>query len=307
MDIRQLRYFVAIAECGSLSAATQRLHIVQSALSQCVAELESELQVQLLLRNRHGVMVTAAGQELYEQARLLIRQFQLAGDAVRERAGSTRGHVAVGLLRTLAPELGGKLFYRVRQELPEVTLDILVGYSAELQQRMRAGQLDLTMQVVTPGHRDAGQAALYIERLCVVGKRGVLPHRLKRMRLKHLVGLPLLLSPMQPSHDALIRSAHGAGLELTIAGGVEDSASVLHICRDLGMVTILPESTATRVSAACDLAFRPLAEPALLREVCVVGHPQLPRTGAALAVERILINMLSEFGSEPRREDLTPP
>ena len=76
MDVRQLRYFVGIAESRSLTEAARRLHIVQPALSQRLSDLEKSLEVQLVVRGHVGTALTPAGTELYEHAKRILKRVQ---------------------------------------------------------------------------------------------------------------------------------------------------------------------------------------------------------------------------------------
>ena len=91
MELRQFKYFVAIADCGSLSRAAQQLFIAQSALSKQMAELEAELGAQLLLRSRNGVAMTEAGKVFYEYAQGITKQVSDARAAVHVAADSVAG------------------------------------------------------------------------------------------------------------------------------------------------------------------------------------------------------------------------
>ena len=95
-EIRQLRYFVAVAERGSVSQAALDLHLSQSALSEAVRKLEVELGVQLLMRSSRGVSVTPAGDVLVGEAREAIARFDAALAAVREAADGQTGRLRVG-------------------------------------------------------------------------------------------------------------------------------------------------------------------------------------------------------------------
>jgi LysR family nitrogen assimilation transcriptional regulator len=83
MELRQLRYFVAVVDCGSLSRAASMVHIVQSALSQQMAQLEDELGVQLLQRSVRGVVATDAGLAFYRHAQQVLRLISDSRDVVR--------------------------------------------------------------------------------------------------------------------------------------------------------------------------------------------------------------------------------
>jgi len=99
MELRHLRYFVAVAEEGNLTvAAEQRLHTAQPSLSRQMRDLENEVGVQLLRRSARGVELTAAGKVYFDHARLLLHQVEAAGEAARRAASPARPLFALGFL-----------------------------------------------------------------------------------------------------------------------------------------------------------------------------------------------------------------
>src|SRR5882757_742135 len=97
MELRHLRYFVAVAEAGSLTvAAAQRLHTAQPSLSRQIRDLEHEVGVQLLTRSARGIELTAAGQAFLEHARLVLAQAEAAVEAARRAAQPTKPSFALG-------------------------------------------------------------------------------------------------------------------------------------------------------------------------------------------------------------------
>src|SRR5258706_6087508 len=99
MELRHLRYFIAVAEEGSLTlAAEKRLHTAQPSLSRQIRDLEYEVGVQLLIRSVHGIELTAAGRAFLDHARLALTQPEAADEAARRAAQSARASVPIGFL-----------------------------------------------------------------------------------------------------------------------------------------------------------------------------------------------------------------
>lgn len=297
MDIRQLRYFVAIVDSGSVSEASRTLHIVQPALSRRLSDLERELGVQLLVRGRHGVALTSAGTELYGRARGILKQIETAARAVQEKAGAAQGPVTIGLLRTAAPFIAAPLFAAIKSELPQVVPHVRVGYSAELLAQLRASQLDLTMRVLGP---DESETPVYSERLCLVGTEKLLPPRRRAMRLRDIIGIPLLVSPLQPSLSILLRCAADVGIELTTVGSVEDFGSALSLCESGFAAIVLAETSASIAVRRCKLVMQVVSEPQLTRRIALATNPDVPRTEAAAVAERILERLLRDLIRTPQ-------
>jgi len=193
VELRQLRYFVRIVEAGSLSRASQSLHVAQPALSQQVSRLEQELGVQLLSRSVRGVTPTDAGQAVYQHARRVLQQIDATPQVALAGAGSgPSGRVAVGLPWTVTALLGMPLLRSIRQAYPAIRLDITEESSLALEQQLAQGRLDLA--VVFGQGADAGLQLrpLVQEPLRLAGARGSLPGGAPRT-LEEVARLPLLV------------------------------------------------------------------------------------------------------------------
>jgi DNA-binding transcriptional LysR family regulator len=144
-SLRQLQYFVAIAEGGTLSAAAARLHVSQPTLSQALTELESALSVQLCVRRKaHGITLTPTGTQVLHQARQLLQQAEdlhhaAAGD------GSLTGVLSVGCYVTFAPTVLPQLLQGFGAEHPALTIDFAEDTQDMLQRRLLSGELDVAI------------------------------------------------------------------------------------------------------------------------------------------------------------------
>jgi LysR family hca operon transcriptional activator len=143
MELRHLRYFVAVAEAGSLTvAAEQRLHTSQPSLSRQIRDLESELGVQLLTRRARGIELTPAGRAFLEHARSVLSQVEAAAEAARHVAHPAKPCFTMGFLTghelTWMPEA----LRILRDELPNIDVMISSQYSPLLADRLSKGQID---------------------------------------------------------------------------------------------------------------------------------------------------------------------
>jgi LysR family hca operon transcriptional activator len=130
MELRHLRYFVAIAETGSLTtAAEQRLHTAQPSLNRQIRDLETEVGVQLLTRSARGVELTAAGRAFLEHARLALAQAEAATEAVRRVAQPAKPVFALGFLTGQEMDWLPEAMRVLRDVLPEIEVAISSQYS----------------------------------------------------------------------------------------------------------------------------------------------------------------------------------
>ncbi|WP_338799042.1 LysR substrate-binding domain-containing protein [Acidovorax sp. DW039] len=143
MELRQLRYFVRVVERGSISRAALDLDVVQSALSQQITRLESELSTRLLHRTPQGVTPTEAGVAFFREAQLTLRHAQQAVRAAQQARLS--GSVTVGLAPTTSAVLGLPLMRAMRARYPDVRLHMVESMSGHLTAMLNARQLDLAV------------------------------------------------------------------------------------------------------------------------------------------------------------------
>ena len=144
MELRHLRYFIAVAEEGSLSlAAERRLHTAQPSLSKQIRDLEAELGVELLVRGPRGVEPTEAGRVLLEHARVTMRQVESAIEATRRAARPAQMSFAVGFLTGSELEWLPPVMEILREELADAAITVYSRSSPELAADLVQGKIDV--------------------------------------------------------------------------------------------------------------------------------------------------------------------
>lgn len=144
--LRQIRYFIAVAEAGSLSAAAERIYVSQPALSSAITELESSLGVQLCVRKKsRGVALTPNGQSFYERARTLIRYADELTWATKTDGGPLRGPLTIGCYASLSAELIPHYLTTFPKIQPEVLLNYAEGSTVDLERMLLKGEADLAI------------------------------------------------------------------------------------------------------------------------------------------------------------------
>jgi len=195
MDVRQLRYFVEIVECGSLSKASRELHIAQPALSQQLAKLEDQVGKALLHRTSKGVSPTENGLALYHHARFLLRQLEQALSIARSEMGVVQGMVSVGLPATTVSAIGLSLVKRIRERYPSILLNVVEGMSGHIGHLMRLGQLDLAVLFTGDLSPDLNAEPLLVEELFVIVPEHskLIPPDRTSISIAEAAALPLIL------------------------------------------------------------------------------------------------------------------
>jgi len=168
MDLRQLRYFVGIIQAGSLSRAADKLRVAQSAISQHLRALESEIGRELVTRGPKGIQLTEAGSVLYRHAEAILRHIEFAKQDAISALNVPSGRVSVGFPNALAPLLSYALFMRVREAYPQILLHITDGNSALLRERLLNGRLDMAALFTDQPERGLVVEPLLLEELFYV-------------------------------------------------------------------------------------------------------------------------------------------
>ncbi len=144
MELRHLRFFVAVAEEGSLTvAAERRLHTAQPSLSRQIRDLEYEVGAQLMIRSARGIELTAAGRVFLDHARLALAQVDAAGEAARRAAQPAKPSFALGFLTGHEIDWLPEAIRLLRDELPNVEITISSQYSPDLAGALVRGKLDV--------------------------------------------------------------------------------------------------------------------------------------------------------------------
>ena len=142
---RQLEYFVAVADAGTVTGAARNLHLSQSALSMALSDLEGALGVQLLVRGRRGVHLTQAGRGVLSDSRRLIAGVADLHNSARDFQESMSGRLVVGCYSTLSPPPLPSVIDALTTDHPDVDLSIVEGSHSVLEEQRRGGVLDVAL------------------------------------------------------------------------------------------------------------------------------------------------------------------
>src|SRR6202022_1455085 len=168
MELRHLRYFVAVVEEGSLTtAAEHRLHTSQPSLSRQMRDLEYQVGAELLSRSVHGVELTAAGKAFLDHARLALAQVDVAVEAARRAAQPTRKTFAIGFQTGHEMNWLPKAMHVLRDEMKNIQVTISSDYSPDLAEALVRGRLDVAFLRAEPTF-DLGYAVVDHEPLIVL-------------------------------------------------------------------------------------------------------------------------------------------
>jgi LysR family transcriptional regulator, hca operon transcriptional activator len=243
MELRHLRYFVAVAEAGSLTvAAEQRLHTAQPSLSRQIRDLEFEVGVPLMVRSARGIALTASGRVFLDHARLALGQVEAAGEAARRAGQPAKPTFALGFLTGQEMDWLPEAMRVLRDELPNIEVTVCSQYSPDLATALMRGKLDLAFLRREPQAADLVYRLVAKEPLVVV-----LPsdHRLASRDVispRDLVGEAFInVSQTAPGLRAVIDNyLKQSGIDITPAHEVDNLAMAVSLIASTRGVGLLP-------------------------------------------------------------------
>jgi DNA-binding transcriptional LysR family regulator len=304
MELRHLRYFVAVAEELHFRRAAERLYVAQPAVSEQVRKLEAELGVRLFDRTHRSVSLTAPGAALLEEARRVLHQADVAQRAARDAGRRELGRLRVGYLADALPPAVPKALSHFRNAAPGIEVAMESGRPLQLIDDVRQGRLDICvvslpapvtgLRVMSLGD-DVGVATLPE------------PHALSRepeIEPRRIADSPLLLLPRVANsafHDSVISCWREAGLTATPVEMPEPQVEHLLLAVAAGGgIGVLPAAAAARHNLP-GVRFVPLS-PAPATEVAAVTRDESSTSVAALLK---LVRRVEHLASQAEARALT--
>ena len=300
MDLKQLEYFVRVAELGSFTRAAGVLNIAQPALSRQVRLLEVELRQNLLLRNGRGVTTTEAGKLLLEHGRGILHQVARAREDLGRVRGALAGRVALGLPPSIARMMTVPLTRAFRKRLPNAALSISEGLTISMQEGLQTGRLDLALLYNPAPSPELETLPLMDEELLLIGPRPARGKaRATALGLRDVSALPLVI-PSRPNAIRMVVETELAnvGCKPTISLEIDGVAAILDLVADGAGYAILPKhslATATRPEA---YQARPIGSPHLVSRLALATAAGRTTTMTQQAMIELIRQVTAEiFGT----------
>jgi LysR family nitrogen assimilation transcriptional regulator len=289
MDLRQLRYFVKVVECGNVTRASEALHIAQPAISQQMRNLERDLGMQLLERSVQGVAPTAAGQTLYRHAIELLRQLGVL----------PQGRVSVAMPSSTARMVAIPLARTIRDRYPGIALELVEAPSAELGSLIGSGRVELAVVVDAVETRGVAAQRLLTEALYLIAWPEFQMPR-EPVSIAELARMPLIL----PSAPNTIRSRvewalREAGLPCEILFEASSTALLFAaVMAKLG-VTILPWTAAHVELDEHKLKLAKVDHRLFSRDLSLCWHDTALLSNAVQKVKATILELFDSLGKRP--------
>lgn len=302
MELRQARYFLAVATHQSFTRAAESLHLSQPSLSVQIAALEEELGARLFDRLGKRVILTQAGEVFHRHAERLLREADQAAQTIRDLAGGRGGRLRVGALSTVNSYLVPPLVSEFRRRFPLVQIHIEALPSAEIARGVTEGRLDLGLCLLPVGSDRLAVTPLFEERLVLVAptRDRALP---RRVRLRELAHLPLILMPADYCLRRMIEAeCSRVGVQPQVLTEMTAPDGILEAVRHGAGLTILPEFYLRRRLQSAALRTVELYDPIPRHPVGLIyqegRHLGLP----AREFLGLCRTVLAQFGPRPARK-----
>lgn len=304
MDTRALRYFQAVAECGSYSRGSELLRISQPAISRAIRKLEEDLGGPLFRRHGHGVTLTDAGRVLLERSQSILRQLEQARAEVRSSEVGPAGHISFAVPSGAGQFLVPPLAKRFGSAYPRVVIKIVGGYSGTIHEWLVRGQVDLACIHEPLPQRGFLVVPLVEEEVLLVGRPGSAPRDRAPVTPVELADMPLVL-PSRPNATRRLLDLWGAssGVPLNVAMEVDDHSITRALVREGIGFTLLTRGAVEAELQRGDVDAWPLAPRAswTLAMISSANVPRSPILSAFMETLREVARDLTTSGAWPGR------
>ena len=296
MTLKQMRYFLAVVQMGSFSAAARAFYVAQPALSRQISQLEAELGMQLIDRSHAGIQLTEPGRRFHEVALSLVRQVEGVRDHLASSGDHPVGRVAVAIPVSTASLLLPRLVSACEQRFPGINLAVLDGLSLNSRHVVESGQVDLG---VVPNAEELHKVCaepILAEDLYLVGRkeRGraagdcVTMNQAARHRL--VMGPPKMHLRRRAEQAAL-----EAGVRLNVCYEQRSAAAIESMVQSGLAFTIINWPPVAAMCAEGSVVARRIVRPKLRRTISIVSVANRPLSPAAVAVRSLVRELLVEL------------
>lgn len=300
MNLKHLRYFVAVAEHQSISQAAVYLAIAQSALSRQISQLEQDLGVRLLHRHGRGVSLTMAGESFLQHSREILRHMQQAQQDLEALKTTPRDTVVIGFPPTVAQVLSVPLAIKFQQRFPQARLRIEEAYSGSVLEWLATGKVDVAVLYEGPHSKTIPGDKLINEQLYLIGPANSELKNMSEVRAGRLSELPLVL----PNHPhglrlAIEQKSRQSHFQLQVVMEISGLEITKSLVKTSNMYTVLPYAAVHREVSSGELTAAKIVKPVISRSLLLTSSTRKPlsqTTREAIKLVRELVADLDRKG-----------
>jgi LysR family nitrogen assimilation transcriptional regulator len=311
MDLKQLEYFVRVAELGSFTRASISLDIAQPALSRQIRLLEVELRQNLLTRNGRGAVPTEAGKLLLEHGRGILHQVALTREELGAARGALAGKVSIGLPPSLSKVITVPLVKAFAAELPQAQLTLTEGFSVQMHEGLRVGNLDLAVLYNPEQSSDLETATLHEDELVLISpassahtspERGATGRDWPAITLSEVAQLPLIL-PSRPNAFRILIEGEMMGINRRpiVILEVDGLNAILNLVKEGIGHAILPRYTLNNFDDARSFSVHTIQSPSIRSQLMLVWSARRPTTQTQRKAMELLTHILSLGAQDAQR------
>jgi LysR family nitrogen assimilation transcriptional regulator len=302
MELRQLEYFIAIAEAGAFSRAAMRLAVPQPVLSRHIRALERELGTELYHRTGRGIVLTEAGRILEQHARGVLETTAGAKRAIGAIGSAPAGKVTIGMPPSVGAVLTATIVGQFRAQFPRVSLGVMEGFSGHVIEWLTTGRIDVAVLYNAPRTSTLAADPLVTDELFLLGPpgdpAGVGKGTVPGVRLAEL---PLILPSRPHGLRVLVDEFLGrVGVAPSVQVEIDAMASTLSLVEKGLGYTILSYSCVHPLIEAGRIRKWSIVEPMMTRTLVVATSTQRPVTKAARALVGFVRQQVDRLVAEGR-------
>lgn len=305
MDLKQLEYFVRVAELGSFTRASIALDIAQPALSRQIRLLEVELRQSLLTRTGRGALPTEAGKLLLKHGRGILHQVEVAREELGAVRGGLAGRVSIGLPPSLSKLITVPLTQAFRQHMPQAQLTLTEGFSILMLEGLRVGNLDMAVLYNSDRSPELETTTLHSEELVLISRKADASQKKgagKRLpiSLAEVAALPLIL-PSRPNAFRILIEGEmiTIGCKPQVTLEVDGLNAILSLVREGMGHAVLPSYTLSNVEDPGRFTVRSIRSPRIMSELMLVRSSRRASTDtqkmAIEVVSSVVIDALKPY------------
>lgn len=292
MELKQLSYFLAVAEVGSLSKAAVLMSVAQPVISRQIKLLESELGVELFYRNGRGAILSEAGKLLEAHAKQVMESLDQARAKLLAARSAPQGRVVIAMPPSIGWVLTNALVRRCRAEYPEIELYILEGFSGHVTEWLSSGRIDIGVVYNATRHPTLNTDPLFADELVLLGPAndpaGIGSGTL--IKAEQLGTVPLIMPARPHGLRVLIDGVMAKlGLDLRLELEVDAMTTTLSLVEEGAGYTILSEAVAHHLLGAGRMRAWQIVEPVVRRQLMLATSTQRPMSVATRIVTRMIV------------------
>jgi LysR family nitrogen assimilation transcriptional regulator len=302
MDLKQMQYFLCLAQEGNVTRAARQLNIVQPALSMQIAKLEKSLGKQLFYRASRGMSLTAAGEALVQRIAPIMTDIDRVRGEIAQLDGKISGRVSIGMITSAAQGTLPASSAAIAAKYPEIHLLVCEGYSETMLEWVTAGQLDIAIvNTAAPRLTPTARHILDEEMLLAHGADNAV-QLAKVVSFDRLKDLDLVIPSRRHGLRRILDDAAAkAGFSLKPRLEIDTLSAICEVVATTDLMTILPGIVLHSTLAAGRIKARRLRNPTIVRSVAWVTNPRRSVSAAMTAVMEIIAGDLMKAATSASR------